>query len=47
MMGIPSFILDFFAALMLLVAAVSAGRLVLDCPGAVVSWTRTSTARTC
>ncbi len=32
MMGIPDFILDFFAALMLLVAAVSAGRLALDRP---------------
>jgi Domain of unknown function (DUF5134) len=32
MMGIPGFILDIFAALMLLVAAVSAGRLVLDRP---------------
>ena len=32
MMGIPGFILDFFAALMLLVATVSAGRLVLDLP---------------
>ncbi|HTT00195.1 MAG TPA: DUF5134 domain-containing protein [Streptosporangiaceae bacterium] len=32
MTGIPGFILDFFAALMLLVAAVSAGRLALDRP---------------
>jgi Domain of unknown function (DUF5134) len=32
MMGIPSFVLGFFAALMLLVAAVSAGRLALDRP---------------
>ena len=32
MIGIPSFVLDFFAALMLLVAAVSAGRLALDLP---------------
>jgi len=32
MMGIPGFILDIFAALMLLVAAVSAGRLGLDRP---------------
>jgi hypothetical protein len=32
MMGIPGFILDIFAALMLLVAAVSAGRLILDRP---------------
>jgi len=32
MIGIPGFILDFFAALMLLVAAVSAARLALDRP---------------
>lgn len=32
MMGIPSFILDFFAALMLAVAAVSAARLIADRP---------------